>query len=257
MNKIIQVITLFICVNTFSQDFNCSQDGYVDNSGGGVFTNIDGSGIDLTISGLVNDICLSTSLYLGINNGQATGASSIYQFTFSENVDVQFTINDINMDLGACYYDFLLFTGSPVFTNAQNITIIGDTILPAPAGLGASVTVTYYNVTAFSITHGDGVSCNPGYISLSTVLINNVLSINEYSQSTPNIILNKNNIILKGKFVGKPKFSIFDILGKELNVNYEIVDDLIIESNYLPNGNYIIVFEYLGTIQRERFVISH
>jgi hypothetical protein len=260
MKKVIKVVFALIFSNAFSQDFNCSQDGYIDNSGGGFYTNIDGSGIDLTISGLVNDVCLSSQIYTGINNGQNTGEINLYQFTFSENVDVQFTIKDINQSPTGCYYDFLFFPDSPLITNAQNVTLIGDSVLPPTAGWSGEVTVTYYNISSFSITHGDGVSCNPGYVMLSKILINNFLSLDEnalINNSQSNLLVDNNNVIIREEFEGNPKFEVYDFLGKKMNVNFECADDLIIDINNFPIGHYMIVYENSGIVRRERFTVIH
>lgn len=247
------IFSLFNSI-AFAQDFNCTLDGYIDNSGGGIYSNIDGSGIDLAISGLVNDFCSSSYIYTGLNDGQNTGQIDVYQFTFSENVDVQFSILDINQNLSSNYYDFLLFSGSPDFSNSQFVTIIGDSVLPPATGWSGTVTVSYNNISSFSITHGDGITSNPGYIMISNILINNFLSTNIVSE-TPGIIIGNGYIKVSGNHNENPKFSIFDMLGKEMNPNFSYNDGLIIYIDDFPNGSYYIIHELSGVQRRERFII--
>jgi len=65
------VLLILISQSCFTQIFDWGFDGYIDYSGGGVFTNIDNSLIDLTISGLANYNCYCTSdpvVITGIND---------------------------------------------------------------------------------------------------------------------------------------------------------------------------------------------
>jgi hypothetical protein len=108
---------LFICfllilTSSFSQTFDWFNDGYT--KGGGIFKNIDNSGIDIGISGLYNESKSTldpNAIKTGINNQDNVGFTHTYKFDFSELVDVEFTIQGIDRDSGLneCWNDQLFF----------------------------------------------------------------------------------------------------------------------------------------------------
>lgn len=168
-----------------SQSFDWQEDGYVNGSGGGTYLNIDGSGIDLRISGLVNDRTFrqTGTIKTGIDNYAAGKVIHRYQFIFSEKVDLKFSVYDINGGPGACgFIDHVGFSGNPIFSAARAVEIVDDSLV-VPKGNG-SITVEYYSIDTLIIYHGAGISCNPGFIGLTSFRINqNVHRIEEDSNT--------------------------------------------------------------------------
>jgi len=164
---------------------NFNSQGYGVNSletgGSFTWTNIGGTGIDLTwaIGGStdVNDGPAGTGLAIGNNTGAAGGLVHIYTFTFSAPVqDVTFDILNINQNAvgaGFLYYDLLTFTGSPTFSNlAGGVTALGNQLIPAVGVSNAeSATISFGGpLTTFSITHGGGPgNVNPGFLIFPSV----------------------------------------------------------------------------------------
>jgi hypothetical protein len=268
MKAPILILSLFLSgFSSFSQeyDFTCGDVGYETYSGGGTFLNVDGSGIDITISGMANDFCNSISIETGINNGVNDGVVHTYTYTFSEPVDMTMSISDINVDLELpCYYDPLYFSGDPIFTDAYNVSVEGDTIFPIiPSGMPSYCIISYEDITTFTIIHGDGgTSCNPGVIRISNMKftpLKPTTSVAELNQNSLFIVNSfvQNELTLKGDFEILPELYICDILGRKIEVSYTIGEALIVDSSMLPNGQYFLYFEQNDAIKVERFIVSH
>ncbi len=172
----IRISTLLVNVFVIStiglgQSFDWSLDGYRNRSGGGKYLNIDGSGIDLQITGLVNDDLYREGVSTGIDNNAAGKEIHVYTFIFSEKVDLKFSVSDINSGPGNCgFTDYVGFSGNPIFTTFRAVQIVDDSlVVPIVNGF---VTVEYYSIDTLIIRHGEGVKCNPGYIIFSSLAIN-------------------------------------------------------------------------------------
>jgi hypothetical protein len=80
----------------------------------------------------------------------------------------------------------IVFLPSPTFGKASLVTINGDTIFALRKQITwGEVTVKYSKIKNFSIKHGSGIGCNPGYIWISSMRINDdILSVNRNHQGT-------------------------------------------------------------------------
>ena len=159
---------------------NFNSQGYSSNdletNGSFTWTNIGGSGVDLTWgiggnSSDVNDAASGTGIIIGRNAGAATGANHDYVFSFSQAVkDVVFSILNINHGPQGSfqYHDLLTFSAGATFSNlGGGVTAAGNQLLPA-AGTSNSerADVTYAATnTGFTITHGNGPNnVDPGFL---------------------------------------------------------------------------------------------
>ncbi|MBK6953090.1 MAG: OmpA family protein [Crocinitomicaceae bacterium] len=188
------VYNLFVCSACFSQSFDWHQDGYVDRSGGGKYLNIDSTGIDLQVSGLVNDGGYRGGLCTGIFNMAAGAEIHEYTFIFSEKVDLKFTISDINGGPGNCgFIDYLGFSGDPIFSASYGVTIVDDSlVMPYENGY---VLVEYYSIDTLIIRHGEGVKCNPGFIIFSSFALNQNVKRLDYADAAGRDSLNIQNLL--------------------------------------------------------------
>ena len=200
--RILLILALSITYSVNGQTLLWGQIGYVSNSGGGTFLNVDNSGVDITVSGLVNDSPFNNNtLHVGLNDGDS-GVVSNYNFVFSQPVNISFSISDVNKDTAIpCYYDLLTFYGNPVFTNYQNVQINGNQVIPFAAftpGVNQTIDVTYNNITSFNFDHGLSTECNPGRIYLSPINFEviNTSSIQNHHQDVS--IDYYNNLIIVG-----------------------------------------------------------
>ena len=172
-------LILFLCLFSkgFSQTFSWGNDGYRDYSKGGLYKNIDGSGIDLRVVGLTNDKTYGMDgVKTGVNNQKNQQVIHEYKFIFSEKVNVKFSVLDINLDTigGWCFMDDVGFSGDPIFTNAKSVTIVDDSlVVPIKNG---SIHVEYKNVDTITIRHGKGHTCNPGFVGFTPLLIEKIAS---------------------------------------------------------------------------------
>jgi len=167
------LLALCFSLSLSGQSWNWSSDGYVSGSGGGTYADVDGQGTEMTVSGLVNDFAACTvndaCIHVGIDDQESEGLQHEYQFSFSNPVTLHFNIDEINEGF-LCYTDLLSFTGNPEFSNASDVLISGNEVIPQYSHpVNGFVTVTYRDVTEFTITHGDGVSCNPGHVHISSL----------------------------------------------------------------------------------------
>jgi hypothetical protein len=184
MKILLQIACLLFSTGVFAQvyisDWNAI--GYVPGSGGGIYTNVGGSNIDITVTGLSNDWLFGSRMYAhqsypilqtGINNNGQQGIQHTYTYTFSEPVTCRLRINNINVGWNS-WYDKLVFSGNPTFLTNRDVLVIDsiNTILPTGDENTAYVDVRYENVTTFTITHGLGGinAINPGYIELYPLL---------------------------------------------------------------------------------------
>ncbi len=193
-----------MCFFSFSQTFQwCLPNGQqVSNFGNGTYLNIDGSGVDLTVSGMKRQWCEDryasagprTYMATGINDGQSNGVSHTYQFKFSKLVNIEFRVEDVNFDTTNVffkYYDYLHFSNSPIITSPFNNVIIDKgRVYPAANGV---IKVYYQNITSFSITHGNGIKYNPGYIAISNLSVDTITPFKSFEEKlqslpAPNVI---------------------------------------------------------------------
>ena len=150
------------------------------NNGFFTWTDIGGSGIDLTwtLGGNteVNDIPSGSSLELGINNGATAGVVHQYLFTFSAPVKwLEFDIRNINQGNqgGFQFYDLLTFSGSPNFVELVNgVTASGNMLIPPVGSSNNERARVFYDgyLTDVTISHGGGPDdINPGFIRFGTL----------------------------------------------------------------------------------------
>jgi hypothetical protein len=246
----------------YSQKFEWSKDGFNDRDG--IFKNIDDTGIDLEISGIYAQRFNSNDrfVFTGINNGRQDGVYHNYQFRFSEKVDVEFTIQDINTDtIGPFrYYDFLVFSPSPAFSNHySSINIKGDTILPNQgSSYSPEVKVKYKNIDSFSIQHGSGKTYNPGYIVISPIIIND----NKMAKHKPRLVNNlfDNYCVIIGQNSPVNRVRFITVTGQTINVDFENRDSetaIIQTRQRLAAGIYFVVVEFnSGQVFKEKVLIA-
>lgn len=170
----------------FSQVFDWYEDGFYYNQT--VYTDIDGSGIDVTILGMQTGSPNSINYYynwlkVGIDNNGNQGIQHTYTLLFSEPVNLSFDIADINADSidGFCFNDQLSFSGNPIFTQLESV-LLNDTFVYPQVGAfqNGGIRVSYSNIDSLSFTHGTGNGCNPGHLFISPLFMNgSQLSINE------------------------------------------------------------------------------
>jgi len=204
---------LFSSLN--AQVFDWNSDGYEDFSGGGTYLNIDDSGVDLTITGLVNDSGwtgptldwadegMDDILNTGIND-YGFNAQHTYTFKFSKKLSVYFIIDDINK--GGGWLDELVFSGNPTFQGNDLVEIEGNTVSPVTSQDpfdGGVLRVTYSDIDSFSITHGRGQGFySPGYISITEIVFLLETSTHEQSKNNAfNLYPNptQDNLQIKGE----------------------------------------------------------
>jgi hypothetical protein len=166
---------IFFAKISAAQTFSWCENGFLDNSSGGTFYNLSGTGIDLTISGLYNSECYywwgGVHVKTGINNGIPQSVQHVYTFKYSAPVDIHFFIENITYGATFNHDDLLVFSGSPIFSEDYNVIVSEDSVYWNTAGWSpGSVKVNYYNTDSFSITHGRGNGFNPGFILIGPLV---------------------------------------------------------------------------------------
>lgn len=251
---------LLLVTSSYSQTFEWYLDKYA--NGGGTIKNIDNSGIDITISGLVNEYThpgMEDKIVTGINDQRFKSLSHNYEFTFSELVDLEFTVSEINV--GACYNDKLVFTPTPLFNSASGVVIKDSLITPSTA-TGGTVIVKYSKIKNFSIKHGLGNGCNPGVIFFSALKINHKnVSINKFKRGP--WVINKlvdKSLSISGQNSVARAVHFIDSKGQLINSKFENTgtEMLTIETSSFANGIYYVMVEFeSGEMLREKIIIMH
>lgn len=189
------VIFILIHNSSKSQIFNWYQDGFYFNQTS--YSNIDGSGINLEMTGMETGLAESNGQYqdwlkVGIDDNGVNGVQHIYKIKFSETVNVEFHIENINRDTsGMCYNDRLIIPGAIVL-GSYSVNIANDTIYApwdslAPAGW---LHLKYVGVDSLTIIHGEGVGCNPGHLFFSPLVINdNVIGLQSLESEKSNRLI--------------------------------------------------------------------
>ncbi len=239
--------------------FKWEQSGFEPGTDGGTYTNVGGSGIDLTISGLVNTDFFPAyySVSTGINNMEANQLTHLYTFTFSEPVSVSFEIDNINSDFEwECYNDRLLFSDNPSIQNDHDVHVNGNTVVPLDQGdIPGHVKVKYYKVTEFTIKHGSGQSCNPGYIIIGPLSIGREIyniPLNPYSTFVQQELeFNFDQKIMKA--------DVYDCLGRLVDADKQIDEqDIIFDFKPVANAYYFIrVLLENGEYFTEEILVCH
>ena len=171
-------ILLIQTLTVNAQEFGWGDSGYM--SGGGFYTNIDGNGTDVTISGFVNEGTTwgTGCMITGIDNQQNDGIQHSYKLVFSQPIDLWFEISDINN--GATWNDTLIFSGNPIFSDTAFVNLDGSSVLPV-GGNNGQVKITYSNVDSITILHGAGISSNPVHIWICALHFDTTLNISTNS----------------------------------------------------------------------------
>lgn len=189
----------FFASKSYAQIFHWSDDGfapYVTH-----YPNIDSSGIDLEIYNMHTGSPSGGEYYknwiiVGINNGSDEGIQHKYIFKFSESVDVEFQIKNINRDTagGFHYNDQLILDNTPVIVDSSYVKIVGDTVFGlwgSDPNIAGFLHLRYENVDSIVICHGKGETHNPGYIKFSPLVINNdIWNLSKKNENLPFTIPN-------------------------------------------------------------------
>lgn len=246
----LQFVLIFILINPAyipSQVFEWCEDGYVTGSGGGFYQNIDNSNIDLEINGLYDDYCTiryDTNLVVtGINSNTPSGIQHEYLFKFSETVDINFKIWDINY--GSQWNDRLVFSKQPIIYYQSGVAINGDTVFPAVGGsfLDGVLGVRFENIDSLKILHGVEIGKNPGYIHISEIIINdNALNLSKALKENIRLSQTSNGLILSGLSNCPTKVDIYSYTGQRIEFQHSFnYDQLSISFRNISAGIYLIV----------------
>lgn len=167
---------------------------------------IDGSGINMEVSGMTTGSTMQEPgwpnydwVKVGINDMIANGIQHTYVIKFSETVDVEFRIENINRDtaLFSCYNDRLVIPGATILGSSY-VQIVNDTIYAPwdniePAGW---LHLKYVGIDSLTIIHGEGANCDPGYLLISPLIINgNFLSVQNHEMSNTKKVIRITDIM--------------------------------------------------------------
>lgn len=208
--KFILFIGLFFGLNltSFAQIFNWYSDGFAYNQTN--YFNIDGSGIDIEVSGMGLGIPEWGGPYvdwvkLGIDDNGMNNVQHIYTIKFSQTVDVAFEIGNINWDTVGlfCYNDQLVIPNAQI-VHSSMITSNFDTIFASwgEASSTGWVSLKYLGIDSLVVIHGEGANCNPGHIFISPLIING----------------NRLDIAENEKISTKKLIRIVDVMGNDIAV---------------------------------------
>ncbi|MFT5820389.1 MAG: gliding motility-associated-like protein [Crocinitomix sp.] len=190
---------IFFGSKSYAQIFNWSDDGFMSNVTH--YPNIDSSGIDLDIYNMQTGSPSGGEYYknwiiVGINNGADEDIQHKYILKFSETVDVEFQIKNINRDTasGFLYNDQLILHNDPIIVDSSYVKIVGDTVFGlwgSDPNIAGFLHLRYENVDSIVIYHGTGEMYNPGYIKFSPLVINNnIWNISKKNEGLPFIVPN-------------------------------------------------------------------
>lgn len=253
-------LVLFSFFYANAQVFDWSLDGYVSWSGGGTYANIDNSGIDLEVNGLDDDFTwdfqstnwadtsMHSFLQTGTNNGASQSIQHTYTFNFSEKVNITFYVGEINF--GATWHDLLLFSGDPVFLEANSaVELLADNVVePLGDGFGW-IKVAYLDILSFEIRHGLGEGINPGLIYLSPIIIeSSPTALNdEEMQKLISIFPNpsEGSIVVESDQM-IDQIMIYDVAGKELLRSRYHQNRCLINIESFPSGMFLVKVEANG-----------
>jgi hypothetical protein len=256
------IFLFFLNGNTFSQVFNWYDDGFIYPIE--FYPNIDNSGIDIEITGIVGGSWQDNSVGTGVNGNGNNGVQHEYKFKFSETVDLEFEITGINRDTtgSMCYNDQLIFVNHTAILYSSNVNIIGDTVFALWGGLPftGQVRVRYENVDSLTVYHGEGTGCDPGSIRISPLIINdNFLSTNNLSQMDLELIqLNSSQLLVKNLLKLPKQVKVFNTLGQEIPSSTALNNGLLIDIELSNPGFYFVFIELdNGAVARRKIYINH
>lgn len=248
MKYLIAIFSFFNLLEMNAQQFIWSESGYVNSSGGGFFSNIDGNGTDLTVSGFIDDIAIESSgcIASGIDDQGHEAMQHVYSFSFSQPVSLWFDISELNSSSSTvdCYNDQLTFNGTPIFNYSSAVTISGNVVTPTsfyPSN--GTITVSYYDVQNITIVHGDGIECNPGHIFICALNFG-VLSTDEIFEKSnllvyPNPVDNVINLNFTKNDDSEKAVRIYNLVGK-IVYSQTIHKSSQIYLSDLSSGSYIL-----------------
>lgn len=243
-----------------AQVFNWCDDGYL--IGGGLYQDIDNSGIDVEVSGLVDESCAilygQSIVITGINDQGIGGVQHEYKFVFSETLNVSFYVYDANY--GNEWNDQLIFSEDPIIYYQSLVTVSGDTVFPAfGSSLGHGVFgVRFENIDSLIITHGSGIDTNPGYIYITELVFGDSwASLDEFSELTHQLQFTENGMKITG--ISSPPSNV-DVLsgdGRIINSTHLYENEEIqVSFENLPIGIYYFQIELKnGQLVRDKFII--
>lgn len=175
------LLLFFLSSKSYAQIFHWLDDGFMPYVTD--YPNIDSSGIDLEIYNMYTGSPSGGEHYknwiiVGINNGADENIQHNYIFKFSEPVDVEFQIENINRDTvgGFHYNDQLILHNDPIIVDSSYVKIVGDTVFGlwgSDPSIAGSLHLRYESVDSIVIQHGKGDIHNPGFIKFSPLVINN------------------------------------------------------------------------------------
>ena len=261
-NGLITFIVLLFSQITFGQlfpPFQWCYDGY--QIGGSTSYNVNNSGIDIEISGFVNESCFGGTVKTGLNNTQSDSIQHKYVFKFSETISIQFQVRNVNYGTG--YNDQLVFSGDPVFFESSGVTFSNDTIFPGAGSFDydGTTNVYYAAVDSIEIIHGTGLGYNPGYIVFSEMYLN------AYPPDLPstecfqgNHFLSKENqtLLLNKIYSDVVTIDLFNELGQDIPVKYSQEDEIIrFPIGNLSSGVYFVIVQLdCGQVISEKVFIE-
>lgn len=248
------IIILFLSLNgssiLYSQIFDWGRDCFKYNET--LYSNVDNSGIDIEILGMEYGSSYNGNwLFIGINNNVNSGYQHHYEIRFSETVSLEFMIQNINRDTAGylCYNDQLILHGNySILLSSSNLTFSGDTVF-APWGSNPNdagfIKLRYENIDTLIIQHGEGSGCNPGYLYISPLTINDIVVPNGYTNCESNsaIMTGPNSIVLENLTAALKNIGVFNSLGQSVNFSIQTSTELMIELQNVSAGIYVISVE--------------
>jgi len=134
--------------------------------------NHENSGVDFSIHGLVqSNLTGDGCIKLGINNQASDKKQHTYTIIFSEKVNLEFEVHELNCSTNkSCYDDELHFSKSFEVYRKEHVVVGDQRVEPNISKqfrYNGVIGVKFKEVDTLVITHGSGDFCNPGRIQLS------------------------------------------------------------------------------------------
>jgi len=215
---ILLIVSIQFSTISYGQIFGWGDSGYT--TGGGYFTNVDGNGTDVTITGFVNEGTTwgTGCMITGLDDQQLDSIQHSYNLVFSQPISLWFEISEINN--GSTWNDTLIFSGAPIFSDTTFVEIDGSSVLPIGMEDG-QVKITYTNVDTITILHGAGLYSNPGHIFICALHFDTTVSIN-HNEVWDQLILTypipaDDRLFINNKTKVNIKIDLIDLNGRLIN----------------------------------------
>ncbi len=262
------LIAFFIVNHSNAQIFHWYDDGYVWQDS--IYSNVDNSGIDIEIH-LIDYFSSAfgpftgsnyNKVRTGINNMQGDSLQHEYRIYFSESVDVEFQVSDINEDstFGQYYNDLLVLGEEANVLSSVAVTLSADSVYPALDGGGGWIHVRYSNVDSIRILHGFGEGPNPGFIEITPLIINgNILNVPKLDAGmTPSIVQLDSRTLEVENLKNVPQnIQVLDLKGSNVAFNQEFNEQLRLTFSNVNPGIYILqIVQDNGEAFRQKFSLG-